>query len=869
MKRDWTSKFWHAATQCFLGGMGIGLVTFVCFRLGLNATTTGFAYLILIVLAAQKGTFIGSAVLSIVAVGCLIYFFTQPLFDFRVDYPDDILALAAFLTTSIIVTGLTAKVRKMAVEAQASQEALVDTIPALVWSARPDGSRDFHSQRWLEFSGLSAAEATGEGWAAVFHPEERATVVDRWRVAVATGEPFEVEARGRNVKGEYRWFLVRAEPLRDESGAIVKWYGSSTDIEDRKRATEALRASEEQWREVFEHNPVMYFMVDATGTVLSVNAFGAAQLGYTVGELVGQSVLQVFLEEDREAVQKNVAVCLEKLGQSHSWEIRKVRKDGTLLWVRENAKAVRRADDQLIVLVACEDITERTRTEDALRLSEACMAHAQQVAGVGSWAYKSSHKNGYWDTVEHWSAETWRIADFDPSEGYPPTEVIFSRIHPEDRQRVVEANTQVLSDRRAMNIQYRYFRADGELRVLHSVGTLVHENGVATRFVGATMDITEQEQSTEALRRSEEYLAEAQKLSHTGSFGWRVASGEIIWSEETFRIFECDRAMTPTLDLVVQRTHPEDRAVVRQFLERVSQDGGDWVFEHRLLMPAGSVKHLRAVAYAVKDASGELEFVGAVMDITVTRRAEEELHQARTELARVARVTALGELTAAIAHEVNQPLTGLVSSGNACLRWLGGETPNLEAARRAIERMINDGSRASEVVSRIRALVRKSPPRRDWLNMNDAITEVIALIRTEVQRNRISLETELSNDLPLVVGDRIQLQQVILNLVMNAIEAMSGINPPQRKLLVASVKDGSDGVLVEVRDSGAGLDQTALDRLFEAFYTTKPEGMGMGLAISRTIVEAHGGELTAKPNAPQGAIFRFRLPTDGEEGSPA
>lgn len=518
--------------------------------------------------------------------------------------------------------------------------------------------------------------------------------------------------------------------------AGLKWYGASTDIEDRKRATEALRESEEQWREVFEHNPVMYFMVDATGTVLSVNAFGAAQLGYTVGELVGQSVLNVFFEEDRAFVQKNVAVCTEKPGQSHGWEVRKIRKDGTVLWVRENAKAVRRPGNQLIVLVACEDITERKRAEDALR-------------------------------------------------------------------------------------------------------------------------------------QSEMYLAEAQRISRTGSFGWRVASGELFWSEEIFRIFEYDRAMKPTVELVLQRTHPEDRAAFRRFLEHVSDDGEDWEIERRLLMPDGSVKHVHAVAHVVNDAPGNLEFVGAVMDVTATRQAEEQLNLARAELAHVARVTTVGELTAAIAHEVSQPLTGLVSSGHACLRWLAGETPNLEAARRAVERMINDGSRAGEVISRIRAMVRKSPPRREQLNINDAIMEVIALIRSEVQRNRISLRTELSNDLPLVPGDRIQLQQVILNLIVNAIEAMSGVGQPQRELLIASVQDGSNDVLVTVRDSGTGLDRTSLNRLFEAFYSTKADGMGMGLAISRTIIEAHGGQLWATPNVPQGATFRFKLPTDGGEASPA
>jgi PAS domain S-box-containing protein len=254
-------------------------------------------------------------------------------------------------------------------------------------------------------------------------------------------------------------------------------------------------------------------------------------------------------------------------------------------------------------------------------------------------------------------------------------------------------------------------------------------------------------------------------------------------------------------------------------------------------------------------------------DITTSREAEAELQRVRTELARVARVTTLGELTAAIAHEVNQPLTGVISSGNACLRWLAANPPNLEAARRSVERMIDDGNRAADVIRRIRDMVRKSPPRKDAFNINDTIMEVLALIRTELSRNDISPRAELANDLPVVWGDRIQLQQVILNLVMNAIEAMSEVSVTQRMLLIASVKDGSNGVLVRIQDSGIGLDGESLDRLFEAFFTTKARGMGMGLAVSQTILQAHGGRLWATPNASHGATFQFTLPANNERAA--
>jgi len=250
------------------------------------------------------------------------------------------------------------------------------------------------------------------------------------------------------------------------------------------------------------------------------------------------------------------------------------------------------------------------------------------------------------------------------------------------------------------------------------------------------------------------------------------------------------------------------------------------------------------------------------MDVTEARRVEEQAHLARVELRHVARVTTLGELTAAIAHEINQPLTAIVTHGHACLSWLSHEPPNLEEGRSAAKETIDNAMRAAEVVSHLRAMMKKSPAHRELLNINDPILAVIALVAAEVQRNRVALRTELSNDLPPLLGDRIQLQQVILNLIMNAIEAMKGIDQTQRELIVVSRNDGFKRVLVEVQDSGAGLEGLSLDRLFDAFYTTKPDGMGIGLAVSRTIIESHGGQLLASPRIPKGAAFQFRLPTN-------
>jgi PAS domain S-box-containing protein len=305
------------------------------------------------------------------------------------------------------------------------------------------------------------------------------------------------------------------------------------------------------------------------------------------------------------------------------------------------------------------------------------------------------------------------------------------------------------------------------------------------------------------LRHADAYLAEAQRLSHTGSFGWNVSSGEIFWSEETFRIFGFDRSVKPTLEHVTQRVHPEDAERVQHFIERAARDGGDYDREHRLLMPDGSVKHLLVVAHATKDDEVGLAFVGAVMDVTATKRAEEAMHQAQAELAHVTRVTTLGELAASIAHEVNQPLTGIVINGAASLRWLNHQPPALDETRSSVESMIKDAQRASEVIHRVRALSKKTEPEKAALDINDVIQEGVRLMQREVFGHATSLRLELASALPPVVGDRVQLQQVIINLAINAIQAMTSVPERQRELLIRSQAVESDQVSVEVVDAGA------------------------------------------------------------------
>ena len=492
---------------------------------------------------------------------------------------------------------------------QSSEDRLrlvIDTIPAHVWSAAPDGSVDFINRRWLVSTGLSAKKGLDWNWGSVVHSDDLPRFLDGWHRALAVGEPMESEARLWQADGKYRWFLIRNVPLRDELGNIVKWYGTSIDIEDRKQA------------------------------------------------------------------------------------------------------------------------------EDALRQSQA-------------------------------------------------------------------------------------------------------------------------------------YLSEAQRLSHTGSFSWRVPSGEIFWSAEMYRIFQCERTTKPSVELAFQRTHPEDALDLKQVVARASQDGKDFDFEHRLLMPDGSVKYVHVVAHCEKGEPGEVEYVGALMDVTAVKEAEgkiklaeEALRQAQADLAHVNRVTTMGELTASLAHEVNQPLSAIAANGHACLRWLSADPPNLAKAREAAERIIRDGQDAGEIVRRVRALFRRAPGEKDVLDLNEVIGEVLRLLRGDAGKRGIAVETDLDKKLPSVVADRIQLQQVVLNLVLNGIEAMDQVVDHPKTIFIRSAWESPNAAVVEVRDNGAGFENP--ERAFEAFFTTKQNGMGMGLAICRSIIEAHHGRLWVAPSEGPGATVCFTIP---------
>lgn len=617
------------------------------------------------------------------------------------------------------------------------------------------------------------------------------------------------------------------------------------------------------WQQVFEHNPVMYFMVDRAGTVINVNSFGAAQLGYTAAELIGRSVMGVFFEEDRDFVRSCVALCLKTIDQSHTWEIRKVRKDGSVLWVRENAKAMLRADGEPLVLVACENITERKEAENALRQSEAYLAQAQELSHTGSFGWSAA-------TGEiTWSKETYRIFQFE--EGTKP-EIprMLERIHPEDRPTVLRTTGRAARECKDYDHEYRLVMGDGSIKYVRAVARAARDASGQVEFVGSVSDITATKEAERRLRDSEQRFRD---YAETAS-DWFWETGPDHRVTQVSEHSDTITAPAGLIGLTRWDIAPDAALEPEKWQEhRAALDAHvpfrDLVYRSR--DRNGQPIYVRTSGKPIFGADGTfLGYRGVCTDVTAAIRADQAeaaLRKAQAELAHVTRVTTLGELTASIAHEINQPLAAVIANADACLGWLQRSPPDIQAARRSVEWIIEDGTRASDVIRRVRALAKRTEVEMAPLDLNGVVREAVALVQREMASHAVSIRMELSSALPKIVGDRIQLQQVLINLIMNGIEAMESVNDRPRELAIRSAASGDGAMLLSVSDCGVGICEQSIDRLFTPFFTTKSSGMGMGLSICRSIIEAHGGRLSAAPNQGRGATFQITLPLDREETS--
>ncbi|HSZ56801.1 MAG TPA: PAS domain-containing protein [Tepidisphaeraceae bacterium] len=515
-----------------------------------------------------------------------------------------------------------------------------------------------------------------------------------------------------------------------------------------------------------------------------------------------------------------------------------------------------------------QDITERKRAQEALQRSQFYLSEGQRLAHIGSWAAKDLGVRWSDDLGIYWSDEVYKIFGLDPQNGPPSLEQYLAAVHPDDRASMAETVRGMHEQRSGCDVTHRIVRPDGEVRHVRCVGVPVFEDGVFKAFHGTTIDVTEHELLTRELRREQAYLAEAQSLAHIGSWATNLATRQNFHlSDETYRIHGFDpRQGPPGLERFWDTVHPEDEPWVRASLEDAVRSGTDYDIRDFRICRAddGQIRFLRTIGH--RNPAGEIgEYVGITMDITELKRAEEErekLRQLEADLAHIHRVNMMGELAAALAHEIKQPIAASITSANTCLRWLAHDPPNLERARAAAARSEQEGKRAADVINRLRSFYKKgTPPQREMLDIRVIIGEIAALLKTEAIRHSVTIRSAVDADTPKIVADRVQLQQVFMNLMLNAIEAMKQTGGE----LTISARPNVEGQLaISISDTGTGLPAEGTEWIFDAFHTTKPEGTGMGLAITRSIVESHGGRVWATRNPGAGATFHFALPVEAE-----
>ncbi len=757
--------------------------------------------------------------------------------------------------------------RKRMEEALRKQEKelreVVETIPAMTVTVLPDGTNVFIGKRFAEYSGLSPEDAQGSGWKTCVHPDDLDLHVRKWRASLASGEPIELETRFRRADGQYRWFLARAVPLRDEAGNILNWYEVLTDIEDRKRAEAVLRERETRIRRLIDANIIGIFIWDFDGRIIEANDAFLRMVGYDREDLVSGRMRWTDLTppewRDRDARRLPE---LKMTGSLQPFEKEYFRKDRSRVPVLIGAATFEEGGNQGVAFVL--DLTERKCAEEALRESEGKFRDYAETASDWFWEIGPDYKftmlteNAFgshaaerigtacWDHALDLETEPekWRLVRETLDSRKPFRDFVYCALGGNGSPMYVRASGKPAFD------------ANGEFRGYRGIGT----------------DVTALMRAQEEQRRIEARLAQAQRLSRTGSWVYNATTMRYLyWSDESYRVWGFDPLQgLPSRENMWQRIHPDDRDRVWEEVQEALRQKRDLVAaEFRILLPDGTVKYLEATTHHEFSSLGALvEAVSTHVDVTDRKRAQDEherLRRLESDLAHMNRLTMMGELAASLAHEITQPIAAARNNARAALRFLDRSPPDLGEVREALECIVADADRAGDIIDRIRDHIKKAPPRKGRFDLNKAINEVIALAESAITTNGVSVQTSLTEGLAPVQGDRVQLQQVVLNLILNAVEAMSTVEAGPRELLISTEQTQTGGILVSVRDSGPGIDPDHVDRVFEAFYTTKSSGVGMGLSICRSIIDAHGGRLWADMNASRGAVFRFTLPDADKE----
>src|SRR5579871_613305 len=716
--------------------------------------------------------------------------------------------------------------------------------------------------------------ATNRG---MVHPDDRESLYGRVDADLSAGAYPIAEFRVVRPNGEIRTVHAITSkrwsaPLTESNGASPahprKLFGTIQDVTERKRAEEKREAL---WRDLQASNArleqaqrlvhIGYYEWNLiTGSVTwSDELYRIYGLTPQAGPIDMAMVSQMIHPEDRERVFREADEAARG-GIAAAAEHRIVRPDGEVRTVQGHGAVKRDAAGRAYEMFGTvQDITDRKRAEEALRRSQFYLSEGERLAHIGSWAFNESG--------HYWSDELYKIYGLNPKNGAPTVEQYLALVYPQDRAAVAESIKLMLEDHRGFDQIERIVRPDGQLRYVRAVAVPVVEQGVFKGFIGTTMDVTEQELLTQELRREQAYLAEAQSLTHTGSWAANFHTGHNYYvSDEVYRLHGFDPSQGPlAADSFYKTIHPDDAPIVWENINNAIHARKDFeIPEYRICRPDGTIRFLRAIGH--HNPSGEMgEFVGVTMDITERKRAEaehERLRQLEADLARVNRVNMMGELAAALAHEIKQPITASITSADALLRWLAHDPPELDRARAAAYRIEQDANRAANVIDSLRSFYKTgTPTERRVIDVKKIIEEMTGLLRGEADRHSISIHSELEVDSSNIMVNPVQLQQVFMNLMLNAIEAMKDSGG----VLTISSRFNPEGRLfVSISDTGIGLPTGSAEQIFEPFHTTKPQGTGMGLTITRSIVESYGGRVWATANKDKGATFHFVLPCEAK-----
>jgi PAS domain S-box-containing protein len=712
------------------------------------------------------------------------------------------------------------------------------------------------------------------------HPEDREALYSGVDVEIDAGVHPVAEFRIITPSGEVRtvhaitsklWGVMSGDPDNEASGKARRLFGTVQDITERKRAEEELqvlyrelqesKASLEEAQRV-AHVGSWIWDLEKNHVTYSDEYYRIFGLAPGKGPLDIATVREMIHLEDRDYVFRTAEEAIRS-GERAECEHRILRPNGEIRIVHSLGDLKKDASGRPYQMFGVsQDITDRKRAEQALQRSQFFLSEGERLAHMGSWA--SSDLGIRWseDLNFYWSDEVYKIYGLDPKNGTPNLQRYLAAIHPLDRASMAETIKMMHEQRCSCDVTKRIVRPDGEIRYVRSVGVPVVEDGVFQGFHGTTMDVTQHELLTQELRREQAYLAEAQSLTHAGSWACNLVTREIFHSsDENARLYGFDPSQGPIpFDRYYSAILPEDERAIREKLENAIRAGTDYDVEFRIRRTDGVIRFLRGIGH--HNPSQEIgEYVGITMDITDRRNAERErerLRQLEADLAHINRVNMMGELAAALAHEIKQPIAASITSANALLRWLAHDPPDLERARAAAVRIEQDGHRAADVINSLQSFYRTgTPAERQTVDLKEIVGEMTVLLRAEADRHAITIRPELEADTNKILVNRVQLQQVFMNLMLNAIEAMKDTGG---ELTIGSRVNPHGQLIISVSDTGVGLPAECAEQIFDPFHTTKPQGTGMGLTITRSIVESYGGRVWGTANHGAGATFHFTLP---------